>query len=160
MAASGAADAYRPCVGVMLLNRAGEVWVGRRIGLPDAWQMPQGGIEAGETPRAAALRELKEEIGTDSVLVLAENDGWLDYDLPPDIAARLWSGRYRGQRQKWFALRFVGQAGEIDINTAEPEFTDWRWVPMAMLPDIAIDFKRPIYRQLVAEFGHLAEQFV
>lgn len=157
MAMADAAGAYRPCVGVMMLNDRHQVWVGRRIGLADAWQMPQGGIDAGETPRAAALRELKEEVGTDNVLLLAESRDWLAYDLPPEIAGRLWDGRFRGQTQKWFACRFTGADAEIDIATAEPEFSEWRWVAMSTLPDLAIAFKRDIYRRLVAEFGHLAE---
>ena len=156
MAMAATAGAYRPCVGVMMLNHRHQVWIGRRIGLADAWQMPQGGIDAGETPRAAALRELKEEVGTDNVLLLAESRDWLAYDLPPEIAGRLWGGRFRGQTQKWFACRFAGADTEIDIATAEPEFSEWRWVAMGTLPDLAIEFKRDIYRRLVAEFGHLA----
>ncbi len=155
-AAPDPAGAYRPCVGIMMLNEAGRVWIGERIGRGGAWQMPQGGIETGETPRQAALRELKEEVGTDNVLLLAESRAWLSYDLPPATAGGLWRGRYRGQTQKWFACRFAGHDREIDIAVGTPEFTAWRWAAIAELPDLAVEFKRDVYRQLVAEFGHLA----
>ncbi len=148
---------YRPGVGMMLLNRAGAVFVAQRLVLPGpAWQMPQGGIESGESPRAAALRELREEIGTDRAEIVAESAKWTRYELPPDLVPRLWGGRYRGQEQKWFLLRFLGADEEIDIETADPEFRAWRWAPLRDLPDLIVPFKRDLYRRLIAEFGPLA----
>ncbi len=147
---------YRRCVGAMILNARGLVFVARRIDTrADAWQMPQGGIDEGEKPRQAVLREVAEEIGTDKVDVLAKSRTWLSYDLPPEIADRIWKGRYRGQTQRWFALRFTGRDSDIDLATAHPEFDAWRWVPMRRLPDLIIEFKRPLYERLVAEFAHL-----
>ncbi len=141
----------------MLLSRTGQVWVGQRIDTPGAWQMPQGGIDAGEDAAAAARRELAEEIGCDNVELLAEAAGWLVYDLPPALAARAWGGKYRGQMQKWFAFRFLGHDDEIDIHgVAKPEFDAWRWVDMAELADLIVEFKRPVYQALVAEFGHFS----
>ena len=148
---------YRPAVGVMLLNRAGHVFVGRRIDMPAglaAWQMPQGGIDAGETPRQAAIRELKEEVGTDSAEILAESRCWLHYDVPGEIAGHLWGGRYRGQRQKWFAMRFTGEDGDIDpAATEHPEFDAWEWVMSERLPDLIVPFKRQLYLDVLAELG-------
>lgn len=154
-----AALPYRPGVGIMLLNRGGLVFVARRLDMPsEAWQMPQGGIDADETPLAAAWREMREEIGTDRATLLAESRDWLNYDLPRELVARLWRGRYRGQRQKWFAFRFMGEDWDIDITaTPHPEFSEWRWAPMAELPALIVSFKRQLYRELVAEFGHLAD---
>ena len=146
---------YRQGVGAAIFNHAGLVWVGQRIDTPGAWQLPQGGIDAGEDPRAAVLREVAEEIGTDRVLILGEAPGWLDYDLPADLAARVWGGRFRGQRQKWFALRFTGTDADINIETEHPEFCEWKWVPMLSLPDVIVPFKRQIYTDIVAEFRHL-----
>lgn len=148
---------YRPCVGIMLLNGGGQVFVAQRIDQQvEAWQMPQGGIDAREDPRQAVFRELKEEIGTDHAEVLAESRGWLDYDLPRDLADKVWRGRFRGQTQKWFALRFLGQDSDIDIETEHPEFNAWRWAPMADLPRLIVPFKRDNYEKVVAEFRHLA----
>lgn len=145
---------YRRGVGMMLLNRAGAVFVAQRLDMPGpAWQMPQGGIETGESPRAAALRELREEVGTDRAEIVAESAEWMRYDLPPDLAARLWGGRYRGQEQKWFLLRFLGTDADIDIETADPEFRAWRWAPARDLPDLIVPFKRELYLRLIAEFG-------
>jgi len=141
----------------MLLNAAGLVFVARRIDMSSAaWQMPQGGIDAGESPREAALRELEEEIGTAKAEIIAESSDWLSYDLPPELLDGLWGGRYRGQRQKWFALRFLGADADINIATQTPEFQEWKWVEMAELPRLIVPFKRDLYRRLVAEFGHLA----
>ena len=138
----------------MLLNRQGEVFVARRIDMPDlaAWQMPQGGIDAGETPREAALRELKEEIGTDKAEILAESAGWLRYDLPADLAGGIWGGGYRGQRQKWFVMRFTGSDADIDLATEHPEFDAWRWVASQQLPELIVPFKRQLYLDILAEF--------
>lgn len=148
---------YRRGVGVMLLNRAGKVFVAQRIDTPNAaWQMPQGGIGKGERPREAALRELREEVGTVRVRFLAETRDWLCYDLPHELVPKVWGGRYRGQEQKWFALRFLGRDDEIDLDTETPEFSAWRWVEMAELPGLIVPFKRSLYVDLIAEFGHLA----
>ena len=159
---------YRPCVGVMLINRDGQVFVGRRraeagpehVDGGHAWQMPQGGIDAGEAPLEAALRELAEETSVTTVSLLAEAPDWLSYDLPPAVIGRAWKGRYRGQTQKWFAFRFDGDESEINILTPEgghkAEFDAWRWVAMADLPGLIIPFKRPVYEQVVAAFSHLA----
>jgi putative (di)nucleoside polyphosphate hydrolase len=150
--------AYRPCVGIMLLNARGEVFVAQRIDSSgEAWQMPQGGIDDGEAPAAAAMRELEEEIGTNNAAIIAEHAEWIPYDLPEYLIKRLWKGQYRGQTQKWFAMRFLGTDGEIDINTPEPEFNAWRWAPMAELLDLVVPFKRHVYADLVEAFGHLAE---
>lgn len=146
---------YRPCVGVMLLNAAGEIFVGQRLDRDyEAWQMPQGGIEPGEDPQAAALRELEEETGItrDLVKVEAQSAVWLPYDLPHDLVPKLWKGRYRGQEQKWFLLRFQGTDDQVNIQTAGPEFSAWRWLsPQEMLAGI-VPFKRDVYARVVAEF--------
>jgi putative (di)nucleoside polyphosphate hydrolase len=146
-------DAYRPGVGIVLLNAARLVFVGRRIDMPVAsWQMPQGAVDPGETPRQAALRELKEEVGTDHAEILAESRRWLKYDLPPEIARRMWGGQYRGQRQKWFAMRFLGQDADIDLGGEHPEFSEWRWIAAERLPELIIPFKRQLYLDILAEF--------
>lgn len=147
---------YRRGVGIMLLNRDGKVFVGRRIDQEEeAWQMPQGGIDRGETPRDAAFRELKEEAGTDKADVVAESKGWLTYDLPGALRGRLWRGRYVGQKQKWFAMRFQGRDGDIDLATHHPEFSAWRWVGHDQLVTLIVPFKRALYRDVLAEFAHL-----
>ena len=147
---------YRPGVGIVLLNREGLVFVAQRIDTPgEAWQMPQGGIDPGETPRDAALRELKEETGTDRAELLAESREWLTYDLPPKLGAKVWKGRYKGQCQKWFVLRFLGEDSDIDLEGEMPEFSAWRWVPAAQLPDLIVGFKRPLYRAILAEFAEV-----
>jgi putative (di)nucleoside polyphosphate hydrolase len=144
---------YRPNVGIMLLNATNEVFVARRIdGPPDAWQMPQGGVDKGEEPRAAAFRELKEEIGTDKAELIAESAGWLRYDVPADIAGRMWRGRYRGQRQKWFLTRFTGREEDIDLATEHPEFSAWKWVAAERLPELIVPFKRAVYVAILEEF--------
>ena len=148
---------YRPCVGIMLINGGGEVFVAQRIDTTvEAWQMPQGGIDRGETPQQAALRELKEEVGTDNAEIIAESRDWLRYDLPAALIPRVWKGRFRGQEQKWFAMRFLGEDSEIDIATEDPEFTTWRWAPLESLPDLIVPFKRQIYQDLVTEFREVA----
>jgi putative (di)nucleoside polyphosphate hydrolase len=156
---------YRPCVGMMVLNRAGRVFIGRRFDGPEhvdenhAWQMPQGGLDPGEAPYPAALRELAEETNITSVDLLAEAPEWLFYDLPRDLVPRAWGGRYRGQKQRWYALRFTGAEREINVEHPagghEPEFSEWRWVDMRELPDLIIPFKRKLYEQVVAAFRHL-----
>jgi len=144
---------YRPCVGIMLINDHGLVFVAQRIDqVVEAWQMPQGGVEQDETPRQAALRELEEEIGTNRAEIIAETKDWIPYDLPAELADKVWRGRFRGQTQKWFAMRFLGTDGDINLATAEPEFDAWKWTPMATLVDVAVDFKRDNYAQVVAAF--------
>jgi putative (di)nucleoside polyphosphate hydrolase len=159
---------YRPCVGVMVLNRDGLVWAGRRIaeddsemaGAKNLWQMPQGGIDAGEDPLPAARRELFEETGIRSVSLLAEAPGWIHYDLPREVLGIALKGKFRGQTQKWFAFRFEGDESEIAINPPPgghaPEFDAWAWRPMAELPELIVPFKRKVYEEVVAAFRHLA----
>jgi putative (di)nucleoside polyphosphate hydrolase len=150
---------YRPGVGIMLLNGFGRVLVAQRLDMPsEAWQMPQGGIDKHEEPLAAARREMQEEIGTDKAALEAESPGWHCYDLPPALADQIWRGRFRGQRQKWFAFRFQGEDRDIDIATKNPEFSRWRWAEMRELPDLIVPFKRQLYSRLVEEFGHLARK--
>lgn len=147
---------YRPCVGIMLVNADNQVFVARRIDQRvEAWQMPQGGIDAGEDPETAVFREMKEEIGTDNAEILAVTEGWINYDLPDDLVGKVWKGRYRGQTQKWFVLRFNGDDSEIDIATEHPEFDAWRWASFADLADLVIPFKRESYQQVMAAFAHL-----
>lgn len=160
---------YRPCVGIMVLNKEGLAWAGHRIVVPrdeldgaeHLWQMPQGGIDGGEDPYMAALRELYEETGMRSVTVLAEAPDWIQYDLPPHLVGIALKGKYRGQRQKWFAFRFEGDDSEIAINPPpgdhEPEFDRWAWKPMDELPGLIVPFKRGVYEQVVSAFRHLAE---
>jgi putative (di)nucleoside polyphosphate hydrolase len=148
---------YRPCVGIFLINDAAKILVGRRIGAEaDAWQMPQGGIDAGEAPADAALRELEEETGTGNARIIGEAAGWLRYDLPGDLIGKVWQGRYRGQSQKWFALRFLGSDDEIDpAAVANPEFDGWQWMAAGDLVANVVAFKREIYARIVTEFAPL-----
>jgi putative (di)nucleoside polyphosphate hydrolase len=152
-------DDYRRCVGIMLLNRKGQVFVGSRVerDFRNAWQMPQGGIDRGETPRQAALRELHEEVGTNKAEVLAEHPDWLRYDLPPELSRRTWRGKFRGQTQKWFAMRFLGEDRDIRLDAHHQEFEEWKWVAMAELPKLIVPFKRAVYEAVVEEFKHLAK---
>lgn len=157
---------YRPCVGIMLLNRKGLVFIGRRTEGPEhvddthAWQMPQGGVDADEDPWPAARRELYEETNVTSVEKLAESSAWFSYDIPRDIVGQAWKGKYRGQTQKWYALRFTGKESEIDVlrpaGGHEPEFAEWRWERMERLPELIIPFKRPVYEKVIAEFAQFA----
>ncbi len=148
---------YRPCVGVMLLNREGLVFVGKRIDQTlEGWQMPQGGIDGGETPLEAAYRELEEEIGTRKAEFLREHGDWLAYDLPPHLLGVGLHGRYRGQRQKWIAMRFVGEDADINIATEHPEFAHWKWLAIEALPRLIVPFKRDTYASVIAAFRDLA----
>ena len=158
-------QSYRPCVGIMVINRQGLVWIGRRADAPNEpegpgawWQMPQGGIDPDEDPRAAARRELIEETGLRTVEIVAEHPGWLRYDLPPSLIGKAWGGRWRGQRQKWFLLRFLGNDSEVNL-IPEPghqvEFDDWRWAPLDDLPALIVPFKRTVYDDVIATFAPL-----
>jgi len=151
---------YRPNVGAVLFNDAGLVLVARRADMPNAgggWQLPQGGIDPGEEPRGAVLRELAEEIGTDRAEIIGEHPDWLTYDLPDHLIGLALGGRYRGQRQRWFALRFTGDDRDIRLDAGlHPEFDAWRWIELAELPALAVPFKRPIYMILAQAFAPLA----
>ena len=151
------ASLYRPCVGVMLVNREGRAFVGKRIDNKegDWWQMPQGGVDEGENPDAALLRELAEETGAkpEHVEVLGKLQGELFYDLPDDLKGKLWGGRFVGQRQTWFLARFSGSDGDIDIAAHDPpEFCEWKWVDPELLPELIVPFKREVYQAVVAGF--------
>lgn len=157
---------YRPCVGVVLLNREGMVFIGRRIDGPEhtdlthTWQMPQGGIDEGEEPWQAAVRELGEETNVRSVERLGEIAEWLKYDIPREIVGQAWKGKYRGQMQKWFAIRFTGNDQEIDVDHPaghEPEFCAWRWERLQNVPDLVVPFKRAVYDRVASEFGRFAK---
>jgi putative (di)nucleoside polyphosphate hydrolase len=158
---------YRPCAGIAVFNRDGLVFVGRRskgaehIDATHVWQMPQGGIDDGEDPYEGALRELYEETNIRSVEKLGEIADWLSYDIPRDLVGEAWNGKYRGQRQKWYALRFTGDDSEIDVATPgggahKPEFIAWRWAPLRDLPDLVVPFKRETYERVAREFGKFA----
>ena len=148
---------YRPCVGIMLFNRDGHVFVGRRIDQSvEGWQMPQGGIDKDETPIEAAKRELQEEVGTDKAEIIGEMDDWVTYDLPEHLIGVAFHGKYRGQRQKWFAMRFTGQDADIDLTAHEPEFSAFQWVSLEALPDLIVPFKRQTYKAVIAAFQSLA----
>lgn len=143
---------YRRGVGIVLLNARGQVFVAERVDTPGAWQMPQGGIDKNETPRIAAMRELHEETGTDKARIIGVTRAWLRYDLPADLQGKAWGGKYRGQEQKWFLMRFTGVDTDIDIATEHPEFSAWKWQRFADLPRSIVGFKREIYKQVVAAF--------
>ncbi|MCW8836734.1 MAG: RNA pyrophosphohydrolase [Rhodospirillales bacterium] len=145
---------YRLGVGVLLLNRDGHVFTARRIDTePEAWQMPQGGIDKDEDPRAAALRELEEETGITQAKIIDETQDWLAYDLPKDLRKKVWKGRFRGQKQKWYVMRFTGKDEDIDLNhTGHPEFNAWKWIDIEELPRLIVPFKRPLYEALVDRF--------
>ena len=147
---------YRPCVGVMIRNAAGDVFVGQRNDHhSEAWQMPQGGVDPGEDPAEAALREMWEETGisADLVTIVAETEDWIPYDLPPDLLGKIWKGKYRGQKQKWFLLEFRGSDADVNIETEHPEFRAWRWLPPSELVANIVPFKRDVYERVVAAFA-------
>jgi putative (di)nucleoside polyphosphate hydrolase len=148
---------YRPCVGLMVLNSGGKVFLGKRIDQSiESWQMPQGGIDEGESPRETALRELEEEIGTTKVEFLREHPDWLTYDLPPQLIGIAWQGRFRGQKLKWFAVRFLGADADINVRTAHQEFSDWQWADIEDVLRLIVPFKRETYAQVIAAFADLA----
>jgi putative (di)nucleoside polyphosphate hydrolase len=160
---------YRPCVATAVFNREGLVFIGRRINGPEHvdathdWQLPQGGIDKNEDPWRAALRELYEETNIRSVEKLGEIEDWLIYDIPRELAGQAWKGKYRGQKQKWYALRFTGDDSEIDIahpagGHHKPEFVEWRWDRLEKTPDLVVPFKRPVYERVVKEFSKFAER--
>lgn len=147
---------YRPCVGVMLINAEGLIFGGQRIdSTAPAWQMPQGGIDPGEVPQAAALRELREETGIGAALVdvVAEAPDTVHYDLPADLVPHIWKGRYRGQEQRWFLMRYLGTDDQINIRTDHPEFSEWRWLYAREMLDSIVPFKRAVYAQVIGQFG-------
>jgi len=153
---------YRLGVGAVLLNTRGLVLVAKRIDTPgEAWQMPQGGIDKDENPERAVMRELKEEVGTDNAEIIAASDGWLHYDLPKKLRRTLWKGRFRGQKQKWYAMRYLGTDDEIDLQADKhPEFSHWRWVALDQVVDLIVPFKRDLYQQIVTEFSAVAQNLV
>ena len=146
---------YRPCVGIVLIDARGLVFAGQRIDNPSpAWQMPQGGIDDGETPREAAYRELWEETGVtrDKVEFVGKTHGWVTYDLPPELLGKIWGGKYRGQRQKWFLFRFKGQDADVKIASEHPEFSTWRWILVDEMVESIVPFKRAVYEEVVRSF--------
>lgn len=149
---------YRPCVGIMLVNMDGRVFVGQRLdNMVEAWQMPQGGIDEDEDAKDAALRELQEETGIvpDHVEIIATARDEHFYDLPPELVGKLWGGKYRGQRQFWYLARFLGKDSDIDIATKHPEFREWKWATPESLPELIVPFKRKLYRDILQEFRDL-----
>jgi putative (di)nucleoside polyphosphate hydrolase len=146
---------YRPCVGIVLIDARGLVFAGQRIDNPSpAWQMPQGGIDDGETPREAAYRELWEETGVtrDKVEFVGKTHGWVTYDLPPELLGKIWGGKYRGQRQKWFLFRFKGQDADVKIASEHPEFSTWRWILVDEMVESIVPFKRAVYEEVIRSF--------
>ncbi len=150
---------YRPCAGIMLLNDAGKVFVAKRNDSDyDAWQMPQGGIDKGESPRDGALRELFEETSVKNAEILEEYPDWISYDLPDELMGKIWGGKYRGQKMKWFALRLMGGDNEINIFTKNAEFSEWKWAEMKDLADLIVPFKRDLYQTLSKHFKKYSNQ--
>lgn len=147
---------FRPCAGIMLFNTKGKVFVGSRLDMKSGfWQMPQGGIDEGEDPLEAAFRELKEEIGTNNARLIRESKDWIEYDLPDHLMGKMWGGKYRGQRQKWFAMEFLGEESEININTDHPEFKEWQWLNVDQLVGICVAFKKHVYQKIIDEFSDI-----
>lgn len=149
---------YRPCAGIMLVNRQGKIFVGQRLDTSsEAWQMPQGGIDKGEDAEVAAMRELKEETGIDAekVAILARSAEELVYDLPEDMIGRMWKGKFRGQRQTWFLMRFLGEDSDINIKTKHQEFRAWDWVDADQIVELIVPFKKKLYRDILTEFGDM-----
>ena len=145
---------YRPCVGMMVLNKNNKVFVGKRIDTTqEAWQMPQGGIDKDEDIKAASLRELEEEIGSSNVEIIDQTDNWLYYDLPDHLLGKAWKGKYRGQKQMWFLMRFLGPDDEINIQTPHPEFDTWKWMDVSDLPNSIVVFKQELYRTIIKSFS-------
>lgn len=142
----------------MLLNASGQVFVAERLDAPGAWQMPQGGIDVDEAPFPAAVRELEEETGVRRASLLAESRGWLRYDLPEDLRQKVWKGRFKGQAQKWFAMAFDGEDSEIDLAGDHAEFSAWQWIAAVRLPSLIVEFKRPLYEAVLAEFQPVIER--
>ncbi len=157
MSVSACPEGYRPCVGVLLLDSVGRIFVGERLDTPGAWQMPQGGIDAGETPEQAALRELQEETGVTSARLLAVSATWRTYDLPPELAGQAWGGRFRGQGQIWVAVRFEGVDADIDLDAHHAEFGRFKWTDAESLLDEIVEFKRDVYAAVLGEFEALLE---
>ena len=148
---------YRPCAGIMLLNNQNQVFVAKRIDTAvEAWQMPQGGIDQGEDPKEAAIRELEEETGIRDTHVIAEYEGWLTYDLPDELYGKVWKGKFGGQTMKWYVMRFNGNENDINIETTHPEFSEWKWTEISNLPDMIVPFKKDIYQKLADKFSYLA----
>ncbi|OWZ25565.1 RNA pyrophosphohydrolase [Wolbachia endosymbiont of Wuchereria bancrofti] len=147
-------DKYRPCVGIMLFNKQGHVFTGKRFDSNSYWQMPQGGIDDGEKLEQAALRELLEEVGTDKAKIIAKNKDWIYYNLPEEVIPTCWNGRYSGQKQRWFLMKFYGEGKDININyTDHPEFKEWRWQSVDNLVAGAIPFKKEVYKAVIEEFS-------
>ncbi len=145
----------RQGVGIIILNKDNKVFVGKRKDNPlDKWQMPQGGIDQNETPLIAMKRELVEETNIKSIEVLKEIENWLEYELPPNLLGKIWKGKFRGQKQKWFIVKFLGQDKEIDLNTKNPEFIEWKWINYNDLPEVIVDFKKEVYKKLKLEINN------
>ena len=152
-------SAYRYGVGIMLINNKNKVFVGQRVKeSSEAWQMPQGGIDEGENPDQALMREVLEEIGTDNIEIIGVSSDWYQYDIPKQFAPLWWGGKYIGQKQKWYLAKFLGKDSEININTEIPEFISWKWVDVEELPELIVSFKKKLYQDLVEEFKPIIDK--